>query len=309
MIKKLLFWALICPVMNCMGQQEIPLYKGKIPNNKNLPDREAMTYDARLDTILSKVSVPTLSMFPAPDEINTGTAVVICPGGGYGGLCIAREGWKVAREFQKIGVSAFVLKYRLPDDSTMQHKEIVPLQDAQQAIRIVRQQAPQWKIDPQQVGIMGFSAGGHLAATAGTHFRKPVDGGTVSVRPDFMILVYPVISFTDSIGHTGSRNNLLGPSPTPAQIRFFSNEQQVAADTPPAFLTHAFDDPGVFVANSTAFFDALNRQKVPASLRIFSKGGHGYLDSPPFAEWFASCVYWLREMGWLPGDAATGPLP
>ncbi len=305
MIKKLLL-ILICPLMTCMGQQEIPLYQGKVPNSKNGPDREVMTYDPALDTILAKVSVPTLRVFRAPEQINTGTAVVICPGGGYGGLCIAREGWEVAREFQKLGVTAFVLKYRLPDDSTMSNKEMVPLQDAQQAIRIIRQHAGEWGIDPQQIGIMGFSAGGHLAATAGTHFRRAVDGGVIDVRPDFMILVYPVISFTDSIGHIGSRTNLLGASPTPAQIHFFSSEQNVTAETPPAFLTHAANDPGVFVANSLAFFEALNRHKIPASLRIFSKGGHGYLGNPPFAEWFASCVYWLREMGWMPADTTSG---
>ncbi len=300
MIKKMLLGVLICSVVNCLGQEEIPLYPGKVPNSKNVADREAMSYDPRIDTMLTKVTVPTLRVFPAPEHLNTGTAVIICPGGGYGAVCISREGWQVAREFQQRGITAFVLKYRLPDDSTMRNKEMVPLQDAQQAIRMIRQQAERWAIDPQKIGIMGFSAGGHLAATAGTHFEQPVDGGATSVRPDFMILVYPVISFTDSIGHVGSRTNLLGPSPTAAQIRFFSNELQVTAATPPAFLTHAADDPGVFLSNSLAFADALNRQKIPVSLRVFSKGGHGYLDRPPFEEWFSSCIYWLREMEWLP---------
>ncbi len=300
MIKKLLLLLLIWPTFTSLAQTEIPLYGGDVPNRKDVPDRELRTPNDVVDTVVSRVSVPTITVFEPTSDLKNGTAVVICPGGGYGVLCINMEGKKVARAFNKLGVTAFVLKYRLPDDSAMNNKEIVPLQDAQQAIRTVRQRAQEWGIDPQKIGIMGFSAGGHLASTAGTHFDSPVDAGTTNIRPDFMILIYPVISFTDSIGHIGSRTNLLGPSPTNEQIQFFSNELHVNASTPPTFLTHAMDDTVVPLANSMTFFKALNKNKIPSSMRIFSKGEHGYLNAPPFEEWFGSCAYWLKEMDFLP---------
>jgi len=296
---KLLLIMLIWPTFTCLAQQEIPLYAGDIPNSKNVPDRELRTPNAVVDTVVTHVSVPTITIFEPTDRPKTRTAVIICPGGGYGSLCINMEGKKVARAFNKLGITAFVLKYRLPDDSAMHNKEIVPLQDAQQAIRMVRHGAQKWGIDPQKIGIMGFSAGGHLASTAGTHFDSPVDEDTTNVRPDFMILIYPVISFTDSIGHIGSRTNLLGPSPTNKQVEFFSNELHINAFTPPTFLTHAEDDTVVPLANTMTFFKALNKNKISASTRIFSKGEHGYLNSPPFDEWFGSCAYWLKEMDLL----------
>lgn len=299
MIKKLLL-LLIWPTFTCLAQKEMPLYGGNVPNRKDVPDRELRTPNTIVDTVVSRVSVPTITVFEPTDGLKNGTAVIICPGGGYGVLCINMEGKKVARAFNKLGITAFVLKYRLPDDSAMNNKEIVPLQDAQQAIRTVRRRAQEWGIDPKKIGIMGFSAGGHLASTAGTHFDSPVDADTTNVRPDFMVLIYPVISFTDSIGHIGSRTNLLGSSPTNEQIEFFSNELHVNASTPPTFLTHAMDDTVVPLANSMTFFNALNKNKVLSSMRIFSKGEHGYLKAPPFDEWFGSCAYWLKEMDFLP---------
>ena len=179
--------------------------------------------------IAYNVSVPTITVFLPPKEKANGTAVIICPGGGYHVLVIEREGRDIAREFNKLGVAAFVLKYRLPDDRIMPDKSIGPLQDAQRAVAVVREHAGEWNIDPHKIGIMGFSAGGHLASTAGTHFENALienKNGT-SLRPDFMILVYPVISFSDSLGHIGSREYLLGKNPSEKQIRFFSNELQV----------------------------------------------------------------------------------
>lgn len=283
-----------------MGQTEMPLYEGNVPNRKLVPDRELWAPNPVVDTVVTKVSIPTLTMFEPEDDLKNQTAVIICPGGGYGSLCINMEGKKVARAFNKLGITAFVLKYRLPDDGSMYNKDIVPLQDAQQAIRTVRKHAGEWGIDPQKIGIMGFSAGGHLASTAGTHFESPIGVDTTNVRPDFMVLIYPVISFIDSIGHIGSRTNLLGPSPTKQQIEFFSNELHVNASTPPTFLTHAMDDTVVPLANSMVFFKALKKNKIPSSIRVFSKGEHGYLKAPPFDEWFGSCVYWLKEMSFLP---------
>lgn len=226
---------------------------------------------------------------------------MICPGGGYGVLLTKREGSDVAREFNKLGVAAFVLKYRLPADETMTDRSIGPLQDAHQAIRQVRENAAQWGIDPAKIGIMGFSAGGHLAATAGTHFDTALTGkgnGT-SVRPDFLLLVNPVVSFLDSFGHIGSRDNLLGKNAPPDKIEYFSNELHVTGHTPPAFLVHSGADVVVPVENSLAFYEALKKHKVPAALHIYSKGEHGFLTYPSFEEWFGRCVEWLRSEGWL----------
>ncbi|WP_317172851.1 alpha/beta hydrolase [Hymenobacter sp. HDW8] len=176
-------------------------------------------------------------MFAPSDKAN-GAGVVVCPGGGYTRLSIDHEGYDVAKRLNEMGVAAFVLKYRLPNDQSQPDKSIAPLLDAQQALRLVRQQASKFNINPNRVGIMGFSAGGHLASTAGTHFAQPIGqptDKTTSVRPDFLVLMYPVISFTDSLMHKGSRTNLIGEQPTAAQIRLYSNETQVTAQTPPRF--------------------------------------------------------------------------
>lgn len=290
------FWAI-----TCAAQQVIPLYAdGIIPNSNPVPDQEKVQVSKEVDSIVSDVSVPTLTVFLPPKELANGTAVIICPGGGYHVLLINWEGSRIAREFNKKGIAAFVLKYRLPSDRTMLDKSIGPLQDAQQAIVMVRQRAVEWNINPNQVGIMGFSAGGHLAATAGTHFTHPFleNWNGISLRPDFMILIYPVISFTDSIGHTGSRGFLLGPSPSKAQIEFYSDEFHVTRRTPPTILIQATDDSVVSVKNSLYFYKALHENEVPAELHLYQKGEHGFLTAPPFDEWFGRCLYWMKEYGW-----------
>lgn len=275
------------------AQQEIPLYSGPVPNAKASDVQEVR----RPDQVVSNVIQPTLAIFLPPKEKATGAAVIICPGGGYGVLVMKREGYDVAEAFNKMGVTAFVLKYRLPSDKTMIDPAIGPLQDAQQAIKTVRQRAPEWSVDPKKIGIMGFSAGGHLAATAGTHFKQPVidQPEAVSVRPDFMILVYPVITFRDDIGHSGTRKNLLGTSPKPEQVRRYSNELQVDSATPPTFLTHAGDDTVVPVKNSLIFYEALQQHGVPADLHIYTKGEHGYLKTPAFEEWFGRIRHWMVQ--------------
>jgi acetyl esterase/lipase len=214
-------------------------------------------------------------------------------------LVIGKEGYQIAKYFAERGVAAFVLKYRLPDDKIMKDKSIGPLQDAQQAIRLIKQHARQWNIDTGRVGIMGFSAGGHLASTVGTHFDRPVITGNrlADVRPSFMILVYPVISMTDSLGHHGSRNNLLGKSPSLQNIRLYSNELQVTAQTPPAFLIHAGDDKVVDVDNSISFYEALRHNKVPAEMHIYPKGDHGFVLKKPVEEWMDICMKWMKESG------------
>ena len=185
--------------------------------------------------------------------------MVICPGGGYWVTSIVKEGFAVAREFNKWGVAAFVLKYRIPNDSSMIDKKIGPLQDAQRAIQLVRMHAKEWNVDANKVGIMGFSAGGHLASTAATHFNHSYIENTnnINLRPDFSIFIYPVISFQDSIGHIGSRDQLIGKNPPKPLLDSFSNELQVTAQTPPTFLVHATDDDVVPVMNSIVFYEAL----------------------------------------------------
>lgn len=282
------------------AQQVIPLYSGKIPNSKQVPDQEQIVNNKEVDTIASQVSTPTLTAFLPSKESATGAAVIIFPGGGYHVLLVNWEGSRIAKAFNKVGIAAFVLKYRLPSDRTMIDKSIGPLQDAQQAIEMVRERAAEWNISPHKVGIMGFSAGGHLAATAGTHFDHAFieNRNHTSLRPDFMLLIYPVISLTDSIGHLGSRGFLLGPSPSNKQVEFYSNEFHVTAQTPPAILIQATEDSVVSHKNSLYFYEALHKNGVPAELHLYEKGEHGFLTGPPFNEWFGRCLYWMKENGW-----------
>ena len=296
MYKQLLVLFLLISVRG-LAQQEIALYTGKIPNSRTTTNQEQQTYYESVDTVVTFVSQPTLSVFlPAPEKAN-GTAVLVIPGGGYHALLINREGKKVARELNKLGVAAFVLKYRLPSDESMMDKSIGPMQDAQQAIMTIREKATEWKIDPHKIGVLGFSAGGHLAATTGTHYSDPVieNPQNTSLRPDFMILINPVISFTDSIGHIGTRDNLLGKNPAAEQIKYYSNELHINKSTPPTFLVHAGDDTVVPVENSILFYENLRKQDIPAELHIYSKGEHGFLKVPSFEEWFGRCVNWMKE--------------
>lgn len=198
------------------AQQVLPLYKGNIPNSKPSEVKETSVTLVNGGVRISNVVQPTLTVFLAPAAKATGTAVIICPGGGYARLAIDHEGYDVAKRLNDIGVTAFVLKYRLPNDQSQPDKTTAPLLDAQQAIRMVREQATAFRINPNRIGLMGFSAGGHLASTAGTHSAQPADSkaSTTSVRPDFLMLLYPVISFSDSLAHAGSRDNLLGKNAT-----------------------------------------------------------------------------------------------
>ena len=299
-MKQLLLVLLLCNYFFTVHAQEvIPLYTDNIPNSKPSNNQETETTDNGM-LIISKISIPTLTVFLPPANKANGTAVIICPGGGYWIVAAAHEGYDVAKKFNEMGVAAFVLKYRIPDTSTMVNKELGPLQDAQRAIQIVRENAKKWNIKKDHVGIMGFSAGGHLASTIGTHFQHTyIDNKKkINLRPDFMILVYPVISFTDSITHIGSRDQLIGSKPSLKKIREYSNENHVNSRTPPTFLVHAKDDDAVKVQNSTKFSAALKKNHIPNGIYLYEKGGHGFgmINPTSDVKWMDKVIKWMEKL-------------
>jgi len=282
-------------------EKAIPLYPNGIPNSKPTPAAYIENNDqGGNDQWVTKVSTPALTPF-IPAQPN-GTAIVIFPGGGYAGLSMDKEGYRVAKAFNSFGVTAFVVKYRLPSDDIMVDRTIGPLQDAQQAVLMVRKNAAQWGIKPNKIGIIGFSAGGHLASTEGTHFDKVLvdDKENISVRPDFMILLYPVISF-GPMAHVGSRENLIGKTPSAELLNLYSNEKQITANTPPTLIIHAEDDDVVPVQNSLMFYDALVNAKVKAEMHIFESGGHGFgLNNPRSKDkWIDWAKNWMDQDGLL----------
>ncbi len=252
--------------------------------------------DGAGNLIVAKVTNPTLTSFVPQGNNTNKAAVIICPGGGYTNLHIQREGFKVAEAFTEQGVAAFVLKYRLPDEEIVEDKAHTPLKDAQRAIQLVRENAGDWGINLGKIGIMGFSAGGHLAATAGVHHDAELidNERNISLRPDFMILVYPVISFDDKVGHVGSKKRLIGDQPEEREVAFFSNELHVNSQTSKSILFHAGDDTLVPVENSLLFYKGLKEHNVPAELHVYSKGEHGFLAIPAFTEWFNRCIAWMK---------------
>lgn len=263
--------------------------------------------------------VPTLSIFLPKPDVATGSAVVVCPGGGYGMLAVDHEGKQVAEWLNSIGVAAFVLKYRLAPA----YREPAMLHDVNRAIRVVRAGASKWGVDPDRVGLMGFSAGGHLASTGGTHFdagkpdaEDPID--RASSRPDRLILVYPVISMSEPYGHMGSARNLLGEKPSEELVKLYSNDQQVTPQTPPTFLAHTNADAAVVPENSLLFALALRKAGVPLELHIFEKGQHGLGlgtgakqfnigPEPGFQAWPKLCEVWLRGQGFLDKKPTQSP--
>lgn len=280
--------------INSASAQYLPLYK-KIPNFIDAPNNEVEATTGGILRI-SKVSVPGYQFFSAGND-GIKPCVVICPGGGYGILAASHEGTDVAKYFNSIGVHALVLKYRIPSSENQVDKEIAPLQDAQQAIFLVRKNAKEWGVNPSKVGIMGFSAGGHLASTLATHYgdRKIKAKSSISFRPDFQILLYPVISFSN-FAHKGSRNNLLSPDTSAEKIAYFSNELHVNEKSPIAFLVHAKDDKAVPIENAQIYLAALQKSGVASELFEYEAGGHGFglINKTSDKKWTDALFSWMK---------------
>ena len=277
--------------------QSFSLYgDAAIPNSKPGPNEETGADGGWVQ----KVSRPAIQVYLPAKIKATGASVLIFPGGGYAGLTFDYEGTQQASFFIDHGIAAFVVKYRIPSDQWMIDKSIGPLQDAQQAMRFARQHAGEWNLDPTRIGAIGFSAGGHVASTLATHFNKAyVDNSNhISLRPDFLIVVYPVISMDAKITHMGSRSALLGDNPSDANVRLFSNELQVTKDTPPTLIMQAADDRLVDVDNSVVFFEALRHAGVSVEAHLFEKGQHG-LFLMPRDRWQGIIMDWLTSNGWL----------
>ena len=277
--KLLIIAALFCG-FSAFSQKIINIYPNGVPNSK-----PSSVIESGADRGLYKgITNPTLECIK-PEKPN-GTAVIVIAGGGYGVIVYNGEGVNIGKELAQKGISVFVLKYRLPSDEIMVDKKIGPLQDVQQSIKYVRENAEKYGIDKSKIGVMGFSAGGHLASTAATHFEKSYISNVenTSLRPDFQILVYPVISMKDGLTHPGSKENLIGKNASTEDVELFSNDTQVRSNTPPAYLTHAADDKLVDVDNSINYFESLRKNKVEVEMHIYPKGDHGFI---------------FRHQGWM----------
>lgn len=289
------------------SQEVIPLWPDKIPNHQESDETEILEDGDIL--WIKQVQVPTLEVYLPAKSNATGRAVIICPGGGYAGLAYDWEGTDIAKWFNSKGIAAFVLKYRLPASKSIITGHEAPLQDAKRAIRIVRNNSADWGISSDQIGIMGFSAGGHLASTLGTHHDHEDTFGTtsyqtddidrLSAKPDFMILIYPVITMDDKYTHGGSRENLIGKDPGTDLIDYYSNEKQIDENTPPTFIVHSTDDTAVPVDNSILFYQALRKEDIHAEMHIYPTGGHGYslaIDKGYLQSWPDRLYDWLESM-------------
>jgi len=281
----------------------MPLWPaGKVPNYQKTSETEKR--DTGETIKVSLVQSPEMTVYLPAKRTATGQAVIICPGGGYTYLSYNWEGSDPARMLSAKGIAAIVLKYRLPNSKSNITPHLSPLADAKRAVRIVRANAAKWNIKKDQVGIMGFSAGGHLASTLATHFDAGDAAATDSIerqssRPDFAVLVYPVISMSKPIMHAGSRNNLIGATADTALAKLYSNELQVTKETPPTFLVHATDDKSVPVENSLLFYQALKDNNVPAEMHIYPKGGHGFglgVGKGYLENWTDRLVEWMRSL-------------
>ncbi len=303
LIKILFSLPLLTIFITLSGQDyRLPLYRESAPNSMVQGKKEKIE---KTDiTLVREILVPDINVYIPSKRMATRQAILICPGGGYGLVVTDLEGTDIAGYLNSIGIAAIVLKYRQPVFGNWDVPSKIPLMDAQRAMRMVRFNANKWNIDPHKIGVMGFSAGGHLASTLGTHFDYGNSTSEdsiekISCRPDFMILMYPVITFNDSCRHQGSMDNLLGKNPDKALVLFYSNELQVKEDTPPTFIVHAIDDSVVPVENSLLFYKALRSKKVPVEMHILSEGEHGFglgVGNEHIGTWTNNLKYWLH---WL----------
>ena len=293
-----MMWILsLCFVTSIHAQEIIEIYPGKIPGATVAASK--ITNDTKYPGMIRQSVIPTIQvLLPAKEKAN-GTAVLIIPGGGYSVIVYEGEGVGTAKRFAENGITAFVLKYRLPNDSFSVDKSIAPLQDAQQAMKYIRENAGKWNVDVRKIGVVGFSAGGHLASTLATHFNKSyVDNPqNTNLRPDFQVLVYPVITMQENLTHKDSRKKLLGSEPSKEKVDLFSNELQVNDSTPPAYLTHTADDNVVDVDNSINYFEALRKRKIAVEMHIYPKGGHGFIFRQP--SWMDTLLQWMKNNKWL----------
>jgi len=292
---------LVCSLFINAQNYTLPLWEGEIPNYKANGEHEKSFIDHDI-YFINTIQKPNITVYLPSKGLETGDAVVICPGGGYWNLAYYWEGRDIAKALNAKGIAAIVLKYRLPTSNNYIVRYKSPLLDAQRALRMVRHHAAAWNIKSDKIGIMGFSAGGHLASTLSTHY----DTGNIqakdsielqSCRPDFSLLIYPVISFNKKFTHQGSRDALLGKNPTPELLANFSNELQVTKDTPPAILIHSSDDDVVPVKNSIVYYEALQKNNVPSELHIYPYGGHGYslaIGKGHLAGWIDRCTDWIQ---------------
>ena len=289
----------LCYVTQMQAQQFIPLWpNGKKPNSNGKKITDSISNER-----IWRVATPGMYAFTVPKSDNNGTTVLICPGGGYERVSYIYNGFTFAKWFNSLGINVFVLVYRLPHQTDLQQRQLAPLQDAQRAMKIIRANAAQWNIKTDKIGVMGISAGGHVASMLGTHandesaVKDSLDG--VAYRPDFMVLLSPVITM-GKYAHPGSKKIFLGADTTVTMVEKYSGELQVSSFTPPAFIIHALNDSSVNVRNSVLFYNALIEKKVDASIHVFPQGGHGIrLDENPGSTdlWLNLLELWMKETG------------
>jgi acetyl esterase/lipase len=298
---RLIFFMLLFSCTAVQAQQFIPLWpEGKKPNNNG-----KRVTDSIFNERIWRVATPGIYAFMVPKSDNNGTSILICPGGGYERVSYIYNGFTFAKWFNTIGINVFVLIYRLPNQTDLQQGELAPLQDAQRAMRLIRANAMQWNLRTDRIGVMGISAGGHVASILGTHsndesaIKDSLDN--FSYRPDFMVLLSPVITM-GKYAHPGSRRLFLGTDTSVAMIEKYSADMQVSSYTPPAFIVHAYNDSTVNVHNSLLFYNALADKKINASIHVFPQGGHGIrLDENPGSTelWLNLLELWMKEMGFV----------
>ena len=301
---KYLYFVFVLLCLKATAQhQKIAIYTDAMPCASSLPMQEV----SNTISIKERISSPQLWYYPTKKSIQSTAAVLVLPGGGYKNLAFEKEGTAVAQWLNTLGISAFVLMYRTPYWESTSCKKEIPLSDAKQAMRIIRHRASEWNINPNKVGVVGFSAGGHLAATLSTQFdygnQDRTDSlASFSTRPDFSVLVYPVISMRKAYTHMGSRQSLLGENPTNEDIIVYSNELQLKTDTPPAILIHATNDRVVLAENSIMYYKALLEKNIPVALHIWEDGGHGfglYREKGSVKSWSNTVQHWFIQRGIL----------